>query len=119
MSEQIVIALVSGAFSLAVAYITATLKTRAEIKKWKLERAEDLRESNVDVLSNVSAWLCQTYNLHQKNKALEAVSSALARSSGEHAEILAHMYSELSVDHPNEQIIRTLTERYSTLKLRK
>lgn len=119
MDKQLLITIVSSFASFLIAYVTAWIKAKSEIKKWELKQADKLRESNVNALSDVIVWMNQPQNLYQKNKAISSVSSALSWSSGEHAEILTAIISELSSDHPNERKIKTLSERYSKLKMRK
>ena len=116
--QQIIINLLSIAGSVILSFITAKLTARREIRKWKREDDVSTRKANAKVISEVSKWLQQTYNLHQKQEAIAAVSSALTFAAGEHADILMHLRSEITKDAPREQVIRTLIDKYARLKLK-
>lgn len=118
MLQQIIISLLSIAGSVILSFITAKLTARREIRKWEREDDVSTRKANAKVISEVSQWLQQTYNLHQKQEAIAAVSSALTFAAGEHADILVHLRSEITKDAPREQVIRTLIDKYARLKLK-
>lgn len=112
MNSTILASIITGAASILLSYLTARFTAKHEIAQWKREDQVQSREAMEAARSEIYKWLTQPYNLHQKQKAIKAASSALTFAEGESAVVLSSLLRELSKDPANESVVRNLINRF-------